>query len=391
VNGRLRGGKGRVPATRKSLMTAVFSARSALGCLLLAGVAPAQPPADVSAALGELIASGNVPALAAAAVRRGTIVAVGASGVRTSGGTDPVTVDDRFHIGSCTKSMTATLAALLVKDGKLGWESTVAEVFADMEIHPDHRGTTLRQLLSNTGGCPAGVPPELWSRAWRNDGTESEQRIGFARAILGAPPDSPPGDRYTYSNTGFTIAGAMLERAGGGSFGEMLAERVFKPLGMRGAGFGAPASADHPGQPTGHRSVEGSAVPVARGPGSDNPPLITPAGRVHCSISDLARYAAAHLGNAPEVLDAAMLGQLHRPVSPAGDYALGWVVTERAWAGGTALHHSGTNTMFYAVMWLSPAKNFAVVAACNIGGSDGAKACDDAAALLIRRFAEESD
>lgn len=366
----------------------------ALVCALLPGLGladDAPPPADVSAALGELVDVAKVPAIAAAAIHRGKIVAVGASGIREVGGSDPVTTGDLFHIGSCTKSMTATLAALLVEDGQLRWDSTPAEVFEDIEIHADHRQTTLLQLLSNTGGCSREVPREIWAKARLAEGTEPEQRLEFSRAILAEAPTYPPGEGSEYSNAGFTIAGAMMETATGQPFDKLLTERVFAPLGMHSAGFGAPATEERPAQPHGHRLVQGQLVAVAPGRGADNPPSISPAGRIHCSISDFAKYAAAHLGNTPDLLDAETLAKLHRPANPPRDYALGWVVTERAWAGGTVLTHNGTNTMFYAVMWLAPAKNFAVVAACNVGGKDGAKACDDAASLLIRRFLEGRD
>ena len=69
----------------------------------------------------------DLPALAAAVVRGEKTVAVGAVGVRKFRVKKPVTSDDAFHIGSCTKSMTATLIAMLVEDGKLSWEKTVAE------------------------------------------------------------------------------------------------------------------------------------------------------------------------------------------------------------------------------------------------------------------------
>lgn len=58
---------------------------------------------------------------------------------------------------------------------------------------------------------------------------------------------------------------------------------------------------------------------------------------------------------------------------------------QRDWAGGTTLTHNGSNTMFFAVMWLSPAKDFAVVVMCNSG--EGAKVCDQAASLLIGKCA----
>ena len=96
-------------------------------------------------------------AIAAAVVKRGVIVSSGAVGTRRSGSTIPVTVNDRFHIGSDTKAMTALLAAIMVEEGKLKWHSTIAEVFPEIadSMDPGVRKVTLEQLLSHTSGMPA--------------------------------------------------------------------------------------------------------------------------------------------------------------------------------------------------------------------------------------------
>jgi hypothetical protein len=62
---------------------------------------------------------------------------------------------------------------------------------------------------------------------------------------------------------------------------------------------------------------------------------------------------------------------------------MGWLVTERPWGGGRVLTHAGSNTMNYAVAWLAPRRDFAVLAATNLGGNKAASACDEAAAALI--------
>ncbi len=335
-----------------------------------------------------LAGEAQVPGIAAATVQDGEIVAAGVAGIRKAGRPEKVKLDDLFHIGSCTKSMTACLASILVKDGKIRWESTTAGLFPDLKIHESFRGATLRQLLSNTGGAPDDVPGELWTRLWEARGPETKQRSILVRDILADAPAYPPGGGYAYSNAGFSIAGAMLEKAAGKSFDELLTARLFKPLGMKSAGFGAPATPRKVDQPYGHHVHEGKLVSVDPLPAGDNPPAITPAGRVHCSILDLAKYARFHLGGlegAP--LTDEEIRHLHERVEPAENYTLGWLRTERPWAGGTALTHTGSNTMFYAVIWLAPERNFAAVAACNSG--EGAKACDAAAAMMIGRYLKD--
>ena len=359
--------------------------------LILASVLTATAcgvPVDVSAELAKFTQDGKIPGLVAAAVLDGNIVATGATGVRKYGDPAAVTINDKFHIGSCTKSMTGTLAAMLVADGKIQWSTTLAEVFPDWKIDPGYRQATLLQLASNTGGVPHDVPPALWQKAGEDRGKpEIRQRVALVRALLSSPPAYPPGTDNVYSNGGFTIAGAMLEKVSGKPYDELIGKRLFKPLHMDSAGFGAPGSPRKPDQPYGHVLRDGVPFPIIPGPDADNPPAITPAGRVHLSILDLARYADFHLGHqAAGPLDPKALKFLHTVVPPAKDYAIGWTVVDRPWAGGKALTHNGTNTMNYTVMWLAPERNFAAVAACNIDSGIGAKACDDAVALLIARL-----
>ncbi|MCO6456558.1 MAG: beta-lactamase family protein [Pirellulaceae bacterium] len=341
-----------------------------------------EEPEELSAELERLIANTQVPSLAAAAVLDGRIVAAGASGVRKQGESVRVTRDDKYHIGSCTKSMTATLAAMMVAEGKVRWETTVRDVFPVLEIHADYQAATLRQLLAHTAGCPGDVEPRLWSRLWSLPGTPSEQRRHLLAETLKGPPRRKPGTGYEYSNTGVSIAGTMLEQLAGRPFEQLLRERLFQPLELASAGFRAPATNGRLDQPYGH-----NPRPVDPEPQGDNPAAIAPAGAVHCSILDLARYARFHLGRGPTgLLSAEQLAELHRPEPGADGYALGWQVVQRPWAGGTALTHAGSNTMFYCVIWLAPQRDFAAVAACNLGTREGFAACDAAVAHLIQKY-----
>ncbi|MDF3057590.1 MAG: ampC 2 [Rariglobus sp.] len=128
--------------------------------LLFLGVSSAaglsgETPENISANLETILTGSPVPSLAAAAVVDGKIVSVGAWGIRKTGDPTPVSLEDRYHIGSCTKSMTATLGALLIREGKLTWETTVADVFTDLAIHKDYQKVTFRQLVTHTGGTRA--------------------------------------------------------------------------------------------------------------------------------------------------------------------------------------------------------------------------------------------
>ena len=125
----------------------------------------------------------------------------------------------------------------------------------------------------------------------------------------------------------------------------------------------------------------------ANGPAMDNPASLGPAGTCHAALAEYAKFVADHLRGAAgkeALLPRGLYQDLHTP-PPGTGYAFGWQLTERAWAGGPALTHTGSNTMNYSVVWMAPGKGFAVVAACNQGGDKAAKACDDVCSLLIRR------
>jgi CubicO group peptidase (beta-lactamase class C family) len=343
--------------------------------------------ADVAEQLEPVRERHGLPALAAASIAGGEILDAGVCGLRKADGKERVTLDDKWHIGSCTKSMTSTLAAMLVERGVFKWETTVADALPKVEMDAAWRGVTLEELLAHRAGAPHEPPAALWLAAQGRAGTATEQRSAFVAGLLKTPPESPAGTKFVYSNQGYAIAGAMLEQVAGGPWEELMRENVFRPLKLESAGFGAPGSAKDVDQPWGHLRAGPKLGPVTPGPFADNPPAIGPGGTVHLSIRDFARYAGWHAGegkrgNAP---GAASFTKLHT-VLGYGDYALGWAVLNRPWAGGRVLTHTGSNTMNFAVMWVAPERDFAVVAATNVAGEEAAKGCDQAVGMLIRRW-----
>lgn len=370
-----------------------LSARAAL--LFLAVSTPnadAEDRPPLAAELEKIRARNDVPALAAAAVREEKIIEIEAVGRRTIGEQVPVTTEDKWHIGSCGKSMTASLAAILVEEGKITWEAKIGHALPELQdaMEPAWQAVSLELLLQHRGGAPTQPADNLWRNAWRATGTPTEQRLEFVRGLLLRRPVARPGEKMIYSNQGYAIAGAMLERAGGQSWETLMRERLFDPLDMKSAGFGAPGEARKIDQPWGHTVADGKVTPVAPGPKADNPAAIGPGGTVHCSIADFAQYAGWHarsVRTTARILGPASFTKLH--TAPSGsDYAMGWVVTQRDWAGGKVLTHNGSNTMWYAVMWLAPAKDLAFVAATNTAGKNAERACDEAVSALVGRHAK---
>jgi CubicO group peptidase (beta-lactamase class C family) len=347
----------------------------------------ATPPTsdDMAQTLEAIRKKHDLPALAVVVVKAGKFCDRIAVGVRKWGDPTPVTTNDVFHIGSDTKSMTATLAAMLIEEGKLRWDTTIADVFPELKgkMNKQYETVTVEQLLTHRGGVPGAPPAAAWKRAWEQKGTPTEQRREFIEAVLSQPSEVTPGTKMIYSNQGYAIIGAMLEKLTGIPWETLITERLFKPLHMDSAGFGPPGTVGAVDQPWGHTRKLGIPMPLQ----NDNPPAIAPAGRVHCSLDDLARFTIFHMqsGQAGGLLKPETLVKLHTP--PAGsDYACGWIVVKRGWAGGNALTHSGSNTMWYVVMWLAPEKDFSVIVATNIAGPDAEQGCDEVAAAMIHHW-----
>ena len=235
------------------------------------------PPKDVSALLAPIIEKHDVPGMAAAVVQNGEIVALGVTGVRTRGKPDKIATADRFLICSDTKAMTAMLCGILVDEGKLKWDQTLGETFPELKksMHRQYQAVTLEQLLTHRGGAPGELEKdELWGKLWQHKGTPTAARRLLLRGVTSKPPETTPGRKFIYSNAGVSIAGHMAEKVTGKSWEDLMREKIFRPLGMTTAGFGAPGTRAKNDQPRGHKA-DGS--PVEPGPGADNPVAIGPA------------------------------------------------------------------------------------------------------------------
>jgi D-alanyl-D-alanine carboxypeptidase len=345
------------------------------------GICPVAGDASITNILARVQQQHRVPAIAAAVVTSEGLARAAVAGVRKNGTSIPVTLEDKWHLGSDGKAMTAVLVARLVEEGRLKWDTTVSEVFPEMAggFQSEAARITVMQLLTHRSGLRAN--PNLRNYLG-NDGTK--ERLRLVENELSKRPPHPPGTSYEYSNIGYAIAGAMTEKITGSSWEEAMQERVFKPLGMTSVGFGGTGTAGKIDQPWGH-TAPGKPV-GGNGPGMDNPPVLGPAGRIHCTVQDWARFLADQLRGArgqPALLKPETYRILHTPPA-GGNYALGWGVQEREWGGGTVLQHAGDNTMNFANVWVAPRRDFAVLACLNRSGDKAFLASDDAISSLIK-------
>jgi CubicO group peptidase (beta-lactamase class C family) len=339
---------------------------------------PRPPPTDLAPYLEVVRNDHGLPSLAALVQRGDQRLGLAAVGVRKRGDPTPVTVDDRYHIGSNTKAMTATLVALLVEDGVIAWDTTMPEAFPGIPVDPGYALVTIADLLAHRGGAPA----EFDLRPWvdRTDAITAQRRA-FAAMILGQPPAGPRGG-YIYANAGYMIVGAIVEARTGKSWEVVLAERLFTPLGMASCGFGAPGTAGEVDQPWGHTAL----LALPPGPRADLPPVMGPAGLVHCALADWSRFAAVHLDGArggTSFLSTASFHRMHTAAEGPGDpYALGWGVIETPL--GPILIHFGSNRFWYASIVVVPSANLAVLVATNSGIQDAVPVLEGVMSDLLK-------
>ena len=286
------------------------------------------------------------------------------AGPIVKGGSIATAKDARWHIGSISKSFTSTLIMRLVERGKLALDEPVGRYLPTYRenMHPDWKMPTLRQLLSHTAGLPANAPRQITQK------TYNDHPYKARRDVLSAMWDKPLGGglgNFAYSNIGYVLAGVVIEEVTGITWEEAIMSEVAEPLGLSSLGFGAPQGAR---DPRGHKSVLGYKSPVAPEDAfSDNPRWMGPAGTIHLSMDDLTRWGQIHIstcnGRRPNYLTQASCQEMQSPVSD--DYGLGWVI-QKSETSGNVVWHNGSNTMWYALLYMIPDKDMAVAVATNV-------------------------
>jgi CubicO group peptidase (beta-lactamase class C family) len=367
-------------------------------------------PVNVDSILQSILGRGGERFGMAAAVLRGErIIAQGVAGVRKRGTAERITANDRFHLGSCTKAMTATLVAMLVEEVKLTWTTTLGELFADTvkPMHPAWQKVALRQVLAHRAGLrfdPDGLAQvfnELVRPPRARLGTLPWQRLEIARQALSRPPGIPPDTKYWYSNVGYVLAGAVLEQLTGRAWEELMRERLFQPLVISTGGFGPPGAADKTEQAWGHSLVFGKPLDPCS-PAAELPLFYGPAGLAHMTVTDWAKFIALHLRGDPAnphcqaaLLKLDTFAEMHAvapattskgwvirglnflatgDAAPAVTYCAGWFISTASWAKGTQpgdtgrrLWHAGSNGRWNCGVVIAPEIDFAVLVACNRG------------------------
>jgi CubicO group peptidase (beta-lactamase class C family) len=349
-----------------------------LSCVLLVSAMAAHADAALQDFLARSLAStrdkAHLPAVAALIQIGGKLEARAAVGVREEGAAAPIGADDRWHLGSDTKAMTATMIARLAERGVLGFDETLAQVFPGIaaRMNPALTQVTIKQLLSHTSGlAPLGSDREMGeflAVTFRHKGMRA-QRAAVAVHYLTQPPASKAGE-FAYSNLGYTLAGAAAEARTGYSWEELIESEVWAPLGIKHAGFGAPGRAGRIDQPRGHQWANGKFNVVKPGfPGSDNPLAIGPAGTVNMTLGDWLLFVQDQLDglhSRGKLLRPETYKLLHTPVTK--NYALGWGVLRDKDGTTTVLTHMGSNGRWVSDARIYPRRDIVLLTVTNAGG-----------------------
>ncbi|NOK21482.1 serine hydrolase [Corallococcus carmarthensis] len=145
----------------------------------------------------------------------------------------PNTPDTKFRLASVTKQFTAMVILQLVAEGKLKLEDTLVSALPDYRKDTGSR-ITLAQLLNHTSGIPNYTnAPDFFPKVSRNPYPVAD----FVKQFASGDLEFEPGSKFAYSNSGYFLLGAIIERATGKTYAQAVQERIFTPLGMKDSGY----------------------------------------------------------------------------------------------------------------------------------------------------------
>lgn len=378
--------------SRRRLLAAGAGAASAAALPAASGPARAQVKSLGLAkpTLEERVTQAGVPALGYAVVGADGVHALETAGRRRIDRFDSVTDDDPWHIGADTQAMTAALYARLVEQGRAAWRARLPALFPDLKLDPAWGEVRIEDLLAHRAGLSDRrllTPARL--RAFRQDARPvAVQRTTFAAEVLGRPPDGRP-EAFDYSDAGYLLAGAAIERIVKAEWEAAITLNLFQPLGMDNAAFGAPTGE----APWGHElGPDRKLVAVDPASLADLPPILGPAGRVHLPLADYAKFARVFLADGAGWIGPDSLARLARPWNGerSGD-AMGWRTSaDSLWARGPLLGQEGSNGFWRADGQVAPGRGLAILTVCNTEAGGGAEAARELGLALVKLYAPVS-
>lgn len=347
----------------------------AISLALAPGVALADPPAGFDARVEALRKAIGVPGLAIAIVENGRTTLAKGYGVRRIDRNDPVTPDTIFPNGSTGKAFTSAALAVLVDQGKIGWDDKVIDRLPGFQMYDPYvtREMTIRDLLVHRSGLGLGAGDLLFVPSSNLTRREAVRRLRFIK------PATSFRSGYAYDNILYMVAGQLIEEVSGQSWETFVEQNVLRAGGMK------TATSDEKRFSTRDRAFPHARINGAfRGVGDQEllderkelGRIAAPAGGLAVSARDMARWITIQLahGKLPgggqlfserqstEMWKPAVLtpgGQLPPPLDAASPmfsaYALGWSVSD--YKGAKIVSHDGAVFGFQATVVMIPEKN----------------------------------
>ncbi len=320
--------------------------------------------------------SEHIPAIALRKIVSGQLVTTKDEGLRSLDLDTLVTATDKWHLGSCTKSMTSFLIAMLIQENKLQLDTSIQEIFSDMKFK-SNQPVTIRQLLTHRSGLKevTDIQP-FWINSFTSKEKPSEQRLNFIKLLFKNDLNFNPEEKYQYLNAGYVVLGAVIEKITAKSWEEVMQKKIFATLNMKSCGFGPAANKDinPPDQPLGHRNIENKLTPVKRMSNetipSDNPKFLGPAGTVHCSMDDWGKFLQEMLNASkgksfllkPEIAKVWFTDYKDQTAIGGWGYVNG--------AKGLRYTMAGSNTMNHAMYIVAPEVDSIYFGAVNSGSEE---------------------
>ncbi len=281
-----------------------------------------------------------------------------------------VTTDTVFQIGSMTKVWTATIVMQLVDEGKLDLDAPIVDVLPEFRL-ADAEATktvTMRHLLSHTSGIDGDI--------FRETGRGDDCLEKYVASLADAAQNHPLGATWSYCNSGFSVAGRVIEKLTDGTWDAAIRERLVGPLGMERTGT-LPEEALLHRAAVGHIEIEGEIVraPAAFGLFRS----AGPAGLVNSTVGDVLKFARLHLagGLAPDgtrILSEASTAAMTEKQADVPDkyilgdsWGLGWI--RFGWDGRRLLGHDGNTIGQAAFLRVLPEAGLAVTLLTNGGNT----------------------
>lgn len=363
--------------TSRALLRLSFTGALAGVCwAVVAAGALAEPPKDLDAQIDALMKAGGTPGMAVGIVEHGKLTWSKGYGVKQLGTQNPVDARTLFQIGSTSKAFTSAALALLVDEGKLGWDDKVIDHLPEFQMYDPWvtREITIRDLLTHRSGLGLGEGDLIFVP--RTD----HSRADVVRALRWLKPKTSFRSNFAYDNLLYIVAGAVIERVSGQSWESFVHDRLLTPMGMSVTTTDEASRWLNPDRSQAHARLG----PPMRGAGPESVldehkalgPNANPAGGIMSSAEDMSRWIAVQLaqGRLPDgkpLWSEAQAREMWSMVTPEPTpppqgplaeaapqfrgYALGWSVQD--YRGHRIVWHAGGTLGFLTLVVLLPEKD----------------------------------